>query len=81
MSYEWPAVVAITLRVFALLTPSLVSWYSQEISIAEPRTPNVKLYWAVVQVISFSRNAHLIMILEMVSISGVFLEVFVLCPV
>jgi len=47
-----------TSRVFALLTPSLVSRSSQAASIAEPRTPTVKLYWAVVQVAPFFRDAH-----------------------
>jgi len=49
-----------TSRVFALLTPSFVSRSSQATSIARPRSPTVKLYWAEVQVVSFLRDAHLI---------------------
>jgi len=50
----------ITSRVFALLTHSLVSRYSQKVWIAEPRTPTVKLNWAVVQVVPCLFDAHLI---------------------
>jgi len=46
-------------RVFALLTPSLVSRSSQAVSIAEPRTPTVKLYSAVVQVVPCLFDTHL----------------------
>jgi len=49
-----------TSRVFALLTPGLVSRSSQAVSIAEPWTPTVKLHWAVVQVVPCLRDAHLI---------------------
>jgi len=47
-----------TSRVFALFTPSLESQSSQAASIAEPLTPTVKSYWAVVQVVPFFRDAH-----------------------
>jgi len=47
-----------TSRVFALFTPSLESRSYQAASIAKPLTPTVKLYWAVVQVTPFFRDAH-----------------------
>ena len=43
-----------TSRVFALFTPSLES----AVSIADLVTPTVKLYWAVVQVAPFFRDAY-----------------------
>jgi len=50
----------VTSRVFALLTPSLVSRSSRAVSIVEPRTPTMKLYWAAVQVVPCLLDAHLI---------------------
>jgi len=47
-----------TSQAFALFTPSFESQASQAASIAEPLTPTVKLYWAVVQVTPFFRDAH-----------------------
>jgi len=47
-----------TLQVFTLSTPSLVSRSSQAASIAEPQTPTVEWYLAVVQVVPFLCDAH-----------------------
>jgi len=54
----WMACCWMTSRVFALFTPSLESRSCQTASIAEPLTPTVKLYWAVVQVAPFFREAY-----------------------
>ena len=50
-----------TSQVFALFTPSFESRSPQAASIAEPPTPTVKLYWAVVQVRPFLRDANQIL--------------------
>jgi len=47
-----------TSRILELFTPSLESLSSHADPIAEPLTPTVKLYWAVVQVTPFFRDAH-----------------------
>ena len=49
-----------TSRVLAFLTPSLVSRSFQAVSITEPRTPTVKMYWEVIQVVPCFLDAHLI---------------------